>query len=44
MAKISPCNSFSNKLLGLECPPPLKIAPCARFSQFFYVLPGFGPF
>ena len=35
MVKVSPCNSFSNKLLGLECPPLLKIAPCARFSRFF---------
>ena len=35
MGKISLCNSFSNKLLGLERQLPLKIAPCARFSQFF---------
>ena len=43
MGKIPLCNLFSNKLLGLECQPPLKIAPCARFLHFFYVLPDFGP-
>ena len=43
MGKISLCNPFSNKLLGLERQLPLKIAPCARFSNFFHVLPDFGP-
>ena len=37
MGKTTPCNSFSNKLLGLECHPPLRIAPC-KFITFFYWL------